>query len=93
MTIDITCMKTNTMKALTLLAKVSTNVVEITTSIFKKESKVKNKSKVLTWSDLKHETPEDLKKALQRCQRKLLSPNPSNIKAEIKKMKEEFELA
>jgi hypothetical protein len=50
------------------------------------------RAKALTWNDLKYESSEDLKKALQRCQRKLLSPNPSNIKAEIKKMKAEHEL-
>lgn len=81
------------MKQLTRLTQVKLNA--ITTALgtfFTPKIKKKPKAKALTWNDLKYESSEDLKKALQRCQRKLLSPNPSNIKAEIKKMKAEHEL-
>jgi len=80
--------KQEAMKTPTLFGRFATNLAEISSSIFRKERKIKakEKNKSLKWNDLKNESPEDLKKALQRCQRKLISPNPSNIKAEIHKM-------
>jgi len=82
------------MKIPKLIGCIVTNIIELKLLLFVSDKRNNtNNIKALGWNDLKKETPEDLKRALQRCQRKLLSPNPSNIKAEIKKMKKELELA